>query len=95
MIKTIKSVFAVAASILLGLLFGGGIDLDDIKFQRNIRKLKKEAWFRKLESDGLYYERIYQNPKVREYLLQDKVVDRITKNENEKEHLIQLICFTK
>ncbi|MCA1031269.1 hypothetical protein LCL95_09555 [Bacillus timonensis] len=89
--KAIKSIFGVMASIFLGLLFMGGLDIDDIKFSRNIRKLKKESWFKELSDNGYYYEKIYQNPRIREYLRQDHIVEKIIRNEHERTYFISLI----
>ncbi|KPL61007.1 hypothetical protein [Rossellomorea vietnamensis] len=90
--RIVKIIFGTIGSVILGLLFmGGGLDLDDIRFQRNIRKLKKEGWFKELSDNGLYYERIFHNEAVREYLLQDNIVVKVKNNEQERNHLISLI----
>ncbi|KIL51557.1 hypothetical protein KP77_10690 [Jeotgalibacillus alimentarius] len=91
MLKVIKLSAGLVASIVLGLIFGGGIDLDDIKFRKNMKRLKKEPWFKKIEQDGLYYEKIYQNEALKEYLFQDDIVNRILEDEKEKDQLIKLI----
>lgn len=70
---------------------GGGLDIDDIRFHKNIRKLKKEGWFKELSDNANYYERIFHNEVVREYLLQDNIVEKIKKDEQERNNLISLI----
>lgn len=90
-IRIIKLIFGTVGSVILGFVFMGAIDLDDIKLQKNIRKLKKERWFKELSDNGMYYERIYQNEAVREYLLQDNIVEKIKNNEQERIYLISLI----
>lgn len=70
---------------------GGGLDLDEIKFQKNIRMLKKEVWFKELSDNAIYYERIFHNEVVREYLLQDNIVVKIKNDEQERYKLISLI----
>jgi hypothetical protein len=89
--KFIKLIFGFIGSVILGLLFMGGLDMDDIKFSRNIRKLRRENWFKELTDNGIYYERIYQNQKFREYLCQDKIVEKIINDEQERNYLISLI----
>ncbi|MEH7180160.1 hypothetical protein [Neobacillus vireti] len=89
--KFIKLIVGFIGSVILGLLFMGGLDMDDIRFSRNIRKLKRESWFRELADNGRYYEKIYQNQKFREYLCQDKIVEKIINDEQERTYLISLI----
>lgn len=88
----VKIILGTIGSVILGLLFmGGGLDVDDIRFQKNIRKLKKEAWFKELSDNAIYYERIFHNEVVREYLLQDNIVGKIKNDEQERYKLISLI----
>ncbi|MBM7662821.1 hypothetical protein JOC85_003632 [Bacillus mesophilus] len=89
--KMIKMIVGFIVSVFLGLLFMGGLDIEDIKFSRNIRKLKKESWFKELSDNGIYYEKIYQNPKVREYLCQEHIVEKVINNEQERTYLISLL----
>ncbi|KIL50609.1 hypothetical protein KP78_06100 [Jeotgalibacillus soli] len=69
----------------------GGIDLDDIKFRKNIKKLKRESWFRELSDNGIYYEKIYQNQEFQYYLRQDNIVEKVINDEKERSYLISLI----
>ncbi len=89
--KKLKLIFGIVFSIILGFIFSGGFDLDDIKFSRNIRKLKKERWFKELSDNGFYYEKIYQNQKVQDYLCQDNIVEKIRNNEQERNYFLSLI----
>jgi hypothetical protein len=86
-----KKVFGVILSFILGLLFLGGLDLDDLKFKNNIRKLKRLSWFKELSDNGRYYEKIYQNQTFREYLCQDDIVEKIINDEQERTYCISLI----
>lgn len=90
-LRIIKVIFGTIGSVILGLIFMGGLDLDDIRFQRNLRKLKKESWFKELSDNGWYYERIFQNEVVREYLLQDKIVEKLKNDVQERNYLISII----
>jgi hypothetical protein len=89
-VKFIKTVLGLIVSIILGLLMGGVFDLEDLKVKRNI-KLKKESWFRELSENGIYYERINNSHEIHDYLLQENIIEKIRKDENEKSHLISLI----
>ena len=89
--RTVKIILGTIGSVILGFLFMGGLDLDDIRFQKNIRKLKKEGWFKELSDNGMYYERIFHNEAVREYLLQENIVVKIKNDGEEKYKLISLI----
>ncbi|WGG44626.1 hypothetical protein [Rossellomorea sp. DA94] len=89
--RIVKIIFGTIGSVILGFLFMGGLDLDDIKFQKNIRKLKKEGWFKELSDNGMYYERIFHNESVREYLLQENIVVKLKNDEEERYKLISLI----
>jgi hypothetical protein len=86
-----KLLFGLVLSLILGLLFMGGIDLDDIKFRKNIRRLKRESWFRELSDNGIYYEKIYQNQEFQNYLCQDNIVEKVMNDEKEKSYLLSLI----
>lgn len=86
-----KLIFGFIISLILGLLFMGGIDLDDIKFRKNIKKLKRESWFRELSDNGIYYEKIYQNQEFQNYLCQDNIVEKVINDEKERSYLISLI----
>jgi hypothetical protein len=86
-----KLIFGFIISLILGLLFMGGIDLDDIKFRKNIKKLKRESWFRELSNNGIYYEKIYQNQEFQNYLCQDNIVEKVINDEIERIYLISLI----
>ncbi|WP_349408773.1 hypothetical protein [Pseudalkalibacillus sp. SCS-8] len=90
-IKTLKLIGGTVVSVILGFVFNGGLDLEDLKFQRSIRKLRKESWFKELSDNGWYYERIYHNEAVREYLLQDNIVEKIKKDEQHQRYLKSLI----
>jgi hypothetical protein len=89
-VKFIKTVLGLIVSIILGLLMGGVFDLEYLKVKRNI-KLKKESWFRELSENGIYYERINNSHEIHDYLLQENIVEKVRKDENEKSHLISLI----
>ncbi|UTE76719.1 hypothetical protein [Rossellomorea sp. KS-H15a] len=89
--RIVKIILGTIGSVILGLLFMGGLDLDDIRFQKNIRKLKKEGWFKELSDNGMYYERIFHNEAVREYLLQENIVVKINNDEGKRNKLISLI----
>lgn len=69
----------------------GGIDLDDIKFRKNIKKLNRESWFRELSDNGIYYEKIYQNQEFQNYLCQDNIVEKVINDEKERSYLISMI----
>jgi hypothetical protein len=86
-----KLLFGFVLSLILGLLFMGGIDLDDIKFRKNIRRLKRESWFRELSDNWIYYEKIYQNQEFQNYLCQDNIVEKVMNDEKEKSYLLSLI----
>ncbi|WP_041086186.1 hypothetical protein [Jeotgalibacillus soli] len=86
-----RLIFGFIISLILGLLFMGGIDLDDIKFRKNIKKLKRESWFRELSDNGIYYEKIYQNQEFQYYLRQDNIVEKVINDEKERSYLISLI----
>ena len=86
-----KNLFKVIAAVILGLLFSGGIDLDDLKFKRNIRKLKKEKWFKELCDDGRYYESIFQNEELKDYLTGERIVEKILHTKEEKERFLSFI----
>lgn len=86
-----KNFFKVIAAVVVGLLFSGGIDLDDLKFKKNIRKLKKEKWFKELCDDGRYYESIFQNEELKDYLTEERIVEKILHNKEEKERFLSLI----
>jgi hypothetical protein len=86
-----KNFFKVIAAVILGLLFSGGIDLDDLKFKRSIRKLKKEKWFKELCDDGRYYESIFQNEELKDYLTGERIVEKILHNKEEKERFLSFI----
>ncbi|WP_061809445.1 hypothetical protein [Rossellomorea vietnamensis] len=89
--RIVKIILGTIGSVILVLLFMGGLDLDDIRFQKNIRKLKKEGWFKELSDNGMYYERIFHNEAVREYLLQENIVVKINNDEGKRNKLISLI----
>lgn len=89
--KIIKTIFYLFLSFILGVLFLGSVDLYDIRFKSNIRRLKKEVWFKNLNDSAVYYEKIYQNQKLKDYLSQDNIVKKILEDEQEKEYLISLI----
>ncbi|PFG05309.1 hypothetical protein [Bacillus sp. es.034] len=89
--RIVKIILGTIGSVILGIIFMGGLDLDDIRFQKNIRKLKKEGWFKELSDNGMYYERIFHNEAVREYLLQDNIVVKIKNDGEERYKLISLI----
>ena len=86
-----KNAGKVILSIILGWLFSGGIDLDDITFQRNIRKLKKEKWFKKLSDDGYYYENIYHNPNLKGNITKKGIVNKIIQDQEERDYFLKLI----
>ncbi|MCA1055459.1 hypothetical protein LCM10_10725 [Rossellomorea aquimaris] len=86
-----KKIFKVVFAALLGWLFAGGIDLDDIAFRRNVRKLKGEKWFKELSGNGLYYERIYHNPELQAYVNQKGRVERILADSRERERFVSMI----
>ncbi|MEH7444164.1 hypothetical protein V7201_17770 [Bacillus sp. JJ1122] len=86
-----KNFFKVIAAVILGLLFSGGIDLEDLKFKKNIRKLKKEKWFKELCDDGRYYESIFQNEGLKDYLTEERIVEKILHNKEEKERFLSFI----
>ncbi|MEH7883912.1 hypothetical protein V7654_06260 [Bacillus sp. JJ1609] len=88
-----KNFLKVIVAVILGLLFSGGIDLDDLKFKRNIRKLKKEKWFKELCADGRYFESIYQNEELKDYLTGERIVEKILHNKEEKESFISFISM--
>ncbi|WP_227395935.1 hypothetical protein [Jeotgalibacillus aurantiacus] len=89
--KRIKMTLGIVASVILGFIFMGGLDLDDITFRRNIMRLKREEWFKKIIKSGYHYNEIYDNPKVREYLLQENIVSKIKNNEKEREYFQLMI----
>jgi hypothetical protein len=86
-----KNFFKFIAAFILGLLFSGGLDMDDIKFQRNIRKLKKEKWFKDMSDNGRYYESIYHNQELKNYLITNGITDKIINNKEERERFLSFI----
>jgi hypothetical protein len=86
-----KNFFKFRGAFVLGLLFSGAVDLDDLKFRRNIGKLKKEKWFKELSDNGRFYESIYQNEALKEYLTQKGIVERILHDKDEKEQFLRFI----
>lgn len=86
-----RNFFKVVAAVILGLLFSGGIDLDDIKFHRSIRRLKKEKWFKELSDDGRYYESIYQNEEFKNYITKNGIVEKVIHDFDERERLLSFI----
>lgn len=86
-----RNFFKVIVAFLLGLFLSGAVDLDDLKFRRNIRKLKKEQWFKEFSDNGRYYESIYQNQALKNYLTQKGIVQRILQDKDERETFLGFI----
>lgn len=81
----------VVAAVILGLIFSGGIDLDDIKFRRSIIRLKKEKWFKELSDDGCYYESIYKNEEFKNYVTKNGMVEKVIHDLEERERFLSFI----
>ena len=86
-----RNFFKLIGAFLLGLFLSGAVELDDLKFRRNIRKLKKEQWFKEFSDNGRYYESIYQNPALKDYLTQKGIIERILQDKDEKEKFLSFI----
>jgi hypothetical protein len=78
---------------LLGLFLG--LDPSEMTFKRNIKRLRKEEWFKKLSDDARYYENIYLNPVLKDYINKEGTLERIFQNEREKQYFISKITTLK
>ncbi|RBW68261.1 hypothetical protein [Bacillus taeanensis] len=74
---------------LFGLFIG--MSPDEIQFKRNVKKLKNENWFKEKYDDALYYERIFQDADIRNYLTQKGIVKKLRNDKKEKEHFLSII----
>ncbi|MFU8692711.1 hypothetical protein ACNA6I_23135 (plasmid) [Rossellomorea sp. FS2] len=89
--RGLKVFFGTIASVLLGILFLGAIDLDDIKYKKNINKLKKENWFKELADNGVYYSKFHDDPVVREFLMKENIVKDMKEDERKREEFEKLL----
>ncbi|MBS4215218.1 hypothetical protein [Neobacillus rhizophilus] len=61
------------------------------KFEKNMIRLKDEAWFSELEKDYRYQYIIYNNRKVKRFLSNETNVKKIISMDLEREQFILLI----
>ena len=61
------------------------------KFEKNITRLKEEAWFAALEEDYRYGYIIYQNCKVKRFLGNNNNVKMVLSMDDEREKFISLV----
>jgi hypothetical protein len=61
------------------------------KFEKNITRLKEEAWFASLEEDYRYGYIIYQNRTVKRFLGNNNNIKMILSMDEEKEKFIRLV----
>ncbi|WP_261134440.1 hypothetical protein [Bacillus sp. Marseille-Q3570] len=68
-----------------------GVSPDEIQFQRNVKNLRKEKWFNDLYGNAFVYEQITQNGKVRKYLSQKNIVNKIKNDKKEKDMFLNMV----
>jgi len=61
------------------------------KFEKNVDKLKQEDWFVTLDEDYRYNYIIWNNRKIKRYLIKSSNVDRLIENNQEQKKFIELI----
>ena len=61
------------------------------KFEKNVDKLKQEEWFVTLDEDYRYNYIIWNNRKIKRYLIKSSNVDRLIENDQEQKKFTELI----
>ena len=61
------------------------------KFEKNVDKLKQEDWFVTLEEDYRYNYIIWNNRKIKRYLIKSSNLDRLIENKQEQKEFTELI----
>jgi hypothetical protein len=63
----------------------------ETKLEKNINRLKEEAWFAELEQDYRYGYIIHQNSKVKRFLKNERNVKMIISMDEEREKFVSLV----
>lgn len=61
------------------------------KFEKNVDKLKQEDWFVTLEKDYRYNYIIWNNRKIKSYLIKSSNLELLIENEQEQKKFTELI----
>ena len=61
------------------------------KFEKNVDKLKQEDWFVTLDEDYRYNYIIWNNRKIKRYLIKSSNVDRLIENNQEQKKFTELL----
>ena len=61
------------------------------KFEKHVEKLKQEDWFVTLEKDYRYNYIIWNNRKIKRYLIKSSNLDRLIENDQEQKMFTELI----
>jgi hypothetical protein len=77
---------------LLGeLLNGSSTSLETKKIDRNIERLKKQDWFKKIYEDEKYHKLFFNNKRVRHYLQSTIRVKKMIRNSEAQIKLLNLL----
>jgi predicted nucleotidyltransferase len=79
--------------LIIDLFVYGFIDLPFLKskLEKNIEKLKSEEWFKQLEDDARYSYIIWNNRKVKRFLVKDRNIRLLRTDEQVRNEFIDLV----
>ena len=63
------------------------------RLEKNVELLKKEPWFAELEDDFRYNHIIWNNGKVIRYLALNSHIDKLLKDDDEKEKFKKMVTY--
>jgi len=73
---------------VLGLFIG--LSPDEIKFNRNLKILSNEDWFKNFYNDARLFDKI-NSPRIREYLTKDGIAEKLKQDNNERDNFIKML----